>query len=221
MVLESLLRSTEFEPVSLLVLRNREAGITHLLQAVPSAVPIYIVEKSVMDAIAGFPVHRGVLALARRCETAPALRVGDRSVLGIGLANHDNVGGIVRCCAAFGASALFDETSADPLYRKAIRVSAGAAFTLPHRRSGSADALIGWLEREGVVPLALSPSGATDLRDVDPGRRLALVVGTEGAGLPREIMRRCETARITMAPGHDSLNVTVATGIALHALARR
>ena len=218
MVLTSLLRSAEFEPVSALVLRNREPGIAALLAAMPKVAPVYVAERGVMDAIAGFPIHRGVLALARRREQRDPLAGAARTVVGIGLSNHDNVGGILRCCAAFGATALFDESSADPLYRKAIRVSAGAAFTTPHARGGSAGDVLDAVERAGLVPLALTPRGATDLREVAVSRPTALLVGAEGSGLPDEVLARCETARIAMAPGHDSLNVTVAAGIGLHAL---
>lgn len=221
-VLASLLRSAWFEPVSALVLAGREPGVAHLLDALPPSAPAFVAERAVMDAVAGFPIHRGVLALARRRGAADPLAGSPRRVLvGIGLANHDNVGGLLRCAAAFGAPCLFDAGSADPLYRKAIRVSAGAAFTVPHAREGTASEVLDRVEAAGLTPIALSPRGAVDLREVDTSRPLALVVGAEGPGLPDAVLERCETARIAMAPGHDSLNVTVAAGIGLHALAPR
>lgn len=226
-VLASLLRSAWFEPVSALVLAGREPGVAHLLDALPPGAPAFVAERAVMDAVAGFPIHRGVLALARRRGEAnplaglPLAGSPRRVLVGIGLANHDNVGGLLRCAAAFGAPCLFDAGSADPLYRKAIRVSAGAAFTVPHAREGTASEVLDRVEAAGLTPLALSPRGAVDLREVDTSRPLALVVGAEGPGLPDAVLERCETARIAMAPGHDSLNVTVAAGIGLHALAPR
>ena len=221
-MLGSLLASNAFEPVSALVSRNRELGVAHLLDRMPPGAPVYVAERNVMDAIAGFPIHRGVLALARPLGVSDPLEIGaERLVIGIQLANHDNVGGILRCCAAFGASAMFDASSADPLYRKAIRVSAGASFRVPHRHAGSPLEIVASARQAGYCPLALSPRGSADIRDVDPEQRIALVVGAEGPGLPDEVLRACDTARIGMAEGQDSLNVTVATGIALHALARR
>ena len=225
-VLDALLRSTDFAPVSLLVLQNRLEGIRPLLERLSEGVPVHVASRPVIDAIAGFAMHRGVLALARRTnEPAPGDLLSGaprRVVLGIGLANHDNVGAILRCAAAFGAApVLFDETCADPLYRKAIRTSAGAAFSVPHMRGGTADALLDALEERGIAPLALSPRGSSDIRDCPRERAIALVVGAEGPGLPGAVLTRVETARIAMAPGHDSLNVAVATAVALHALAVR
>lgn len=228
-MLAALLRSPFFEPVGALVLRGREPGVAHLLDALPADAPAFVAERAVMDRVAGFPIHRGVLALARRREGAdPAADVladaPRRVVVGIGLANHDNVGGVLRCAAAFGARVLLDATSADPLYRKAIRVSAGAAFTVPHARGRTADEMLDAVVAAGVTPLALSPRAARDIREIDARRPLALVVGAEGPGLPDAVLARCEVARIAMAtapdglPGHDSLNVAVATGIGLHAL---
>ena len=220
-MLASLLRSAWFEPVAALVLSGREPGVAPLLDRLAPGVPVYVAERPVMDAIAGFPIHRGVLALARRrAEADPLGGRPRRLVVGIGLANHDNVGGILRCAAAFGAGVLFDAASADPLYRKAIRVSAGAAFTCPHRRAGTAAEVLDAARGAGLAPLAFTPRGERELHDVETDRPLALVMGPEGPGLPDEVMERCEGVRIGMAPGHDSLNVTVATGIGLHALGR-
>ena len=218
-VLRSLVQSRDFTVTSVLVLRNRVDGIEGLLGLLPDAVPIYVAERAVMDAVAGFPIHRGVLAVARRtAHPDPLASRPNRVVVGIGLANHDNVGGIIRCAAAFGASVLLDDSCADPLYRKAIRVSTGSAFTVPHRRGGTATALLDALAAGGMATVALSPRADADIRTVNRDRRVALVVGAEGTGLPDAVLERCETARIAMSPGPDSLNVTVATGIALHAL---
>ena len=223
-VLDALLRSSRFAPVSLLLLRNRVAGLEGLIERVPSGVPIYAAERDVMDAIVGFPIHRGVLALARAATDSAidlATIAADRILIACGIANHDNAGGLLRVAAAFGAGAvLFDEGSADPLYRKSIRVSAGAAFTVPHTREGSIDDLLDRAAVAGWDLVALSPTGATDIGDRTFGGRTALVVGAEGPGLPATILERMPTARIPMAAGHDSLNVAVSAAVALYALGR-
>jgi tRNA G18 (ribose-2'-O)-methylase SpoU len=139
----------------------------------------------------------------------------------VGLANHDNVGAIFRNAAAFGADAvLLDGTSCDPLYRKAIRVSVGAALKVPFVRGGDAAQIFEAVRRHGFEPVALSPAGAEDIRSIGRAQRVALVLGTEGPGLPAALLGSLRTARIAMAPGFDSLNVAAASAIALHEMFR-
>ena len=135
----------------------------------------------------------------------------------VGLSNHDNVGAIFRNAAAFGADAvLLDETCCDPLYRKAIRVSVGAALKVPFAIGADAGSIGTLLGAAGFTQLALSPSGATDIRNASRFDRLALYFGAEGYGLPASVMSRLQTVRIDMAKGFDSLNVAAASAIALH-----
>jgi tRNA G18 (ribose-2'-O)-methylase SpoU len=181
--------------------------------------PVYVVPQSVMDTVVGFSIHRGVLAIGERGEepSAAALLQDARTVVGlVGLTNHDNVGGIFRSAAAFAADAvLLDAETCDPLYRKAIRVSAGAALVVPFARVANAFELIELAQKAGLEPIALTPRGETSLDALPPGR-YALLLGTEGPGLPDEVMERVRRVRIDM-PGHlDSLNVGVAGAIALH-----
>jgi tRNA G18 (ribose-2'-O)-methylase SpoU len=105
------------------------------------------------------------------------------------------------------------------MYRKAIRVSVGSVLTVPFAREGSVAALVSKLQAEGFSIWGLSPRGQTDLRDIAPSPRTALLVGTEGEGLPQHILSSIRTARIRQRPGLDSLNVATATGIALHQVA--
>jgi tRNA G18 (ribose-2'-O)-methylase SpoU len=135
-----------------------------------------------------------------------------------GIANHDNVGGIFRNAAAFGADAvLLDRASCDPLYRKAIRVSVGGTLMVPFARLTDADAL-DLLTGHGFAALALSPQGAEPLAAVRPAERTAVLLGSEGAGLPRDILERTTTIRIPIAAAFDSLNVATTSGIVLHHL---
>lgn len=224
-VLDVMLSSRRFEAESALVLENRLSGLEKILRKAQLDLPVYVVSSAVMDAIAGFHMHRGVLAIGRkRGEDTPLRLVEDLParatvVVAVGITNHDNIGAIFRNAAAFGAdAALLDRTCCDPLYRKAIRVSVGAALKVPFAIGGNGAELIELLARHGFRQLALSPAGKSDLRAVTRSERLALYLGTEGEGLPAKLLGRLETVRIAMAPGFDSLNVAAASAIALHHL---
>ncbi|HEX2020078.1 MAG TPA: RNA methyltransferase [Aurantimonas sp.] len=225
-VLDQLLRADRFRPTALLILANRLQGLRSRIAALPADVPVYVAERAVFDRIAGFPVNRGVLAhgAAGRPFTPSdilqrALATGGPVVVGVEIANHDNLGAIFRNAAAFGAAGvLLDETSCHPLYRKALRVSVGTSLTLPWHRGGTGEAIVGECEAAGLRVLALSPSGRLPLREIEPEGRSALLLGAEGRGLPEALMRRAETVRIEMRPEIDSLNVATAAAIVLHAL---
>lgn len=208
---------------SLLLEQRRVDALRDVLEKLPEDVPAYVVPQAVMDAVAGFSIHRGVLALGDRGEPiAPRALVRDASVVValIGLTNHDNVGSVFRNAAAFGAEGvLLDRESCDPLYRKSIRVSAGSALVVPFARCGSADELLDLLVDAKIEPIALTPRGEETIDSLPPGRR-ALVLGTEGPGLSDAVLARTRRVRIDMAPGLDSLNVAVASGIALHEATR-
>ena len=211
----------------LLLLKNRVAGLSDLLAQFPADVPVYVAEAAVLDAIAGFHLHRGVLALGRRAappdlnELIADLPEAALVLVGCGISNHDNVGALFRNAAGFTADAvLLDETCCDPLYRKALRVSVGSVLTVPYARQGRAEDVLGALAQSGFEIWALSPSGTVEIGAIAPGRRVALVMGTEGEGLPAAILARFRSARIAQAPGLDSLNVGTASGIALYAIAR-
>ena len=215
-----------FTAEAILLLENRLVGIADVLAAIPESVPVYIASQTVFDAIAGFNMHRGVLALGRKPSADIGASLLDRLpetslvLAGCGLSNHDNVGSIFRNAAAFGADAVFlDEASCDPLYRKAIRVSVGSVLTIPFSRGLAADALLRKLADAGFEIWGLSPRGAVPVAAIPAARRIALVLGTEGEGLPENILSSFRTARIPQRPGLDSLNVATASGIALYQIA--
>jgi len=221
-VLNLLLSAARFRAESVLVLENRLAGLHDLLAKCPRGTPIYVAGAAVMDAVAGYPVHRGILAIGRRTVDLSVsdilARLGPRALLVTlcGIANHDNIGSIFRNAAAFGADAvLLDQTCCDPLYRKAIRVSVGAALKVPFARGGTISDLLHELETADIDIVALSPAGRTDIRIAARAKRLSLLLGSEGDGLPRAILDRLQTVRIPIASDFDSLNVATASGIAL------
>ncbi|MCV3735830.1 RNA methyltransferase [Rhizobium sp. TRM96647] len=215
-----------FRAEAVLVLENRLAGIAAVLDSLPADVPVHVADRAVFNAIAGFDMHRGVVAIGRR-EAAPAAGTliaslpADSLVLAAcGISNHDNMGSLFRNAAAFGVDAiLLDETCCDPLYRKAIRVSVGAVLSVPFTREGGAQTMLEALADAGFEIWALSPRGEAPIGSIVPAGRLALVAGTEGEGLPATILSRFHTARIPQKSGLDSLNVATASGVALYQMA--
>ena len=130
-------RRGTFAAEKILLLANRAAGVADILAEFPDDVPVYIAEAETLDGIVGFHLHRGVLALGRKLspETSLLDRLPEQALViaGCGISNHDNAGSMFRNAAAFKADAIFlDETSCDPLYRKALRVMKLAEkFNLP------------------------------------------------------------------------------------------
>lgn len=224
-VLRTLLTRSCFGVESLLIGDNRIDPLSELLAHVPAGTPVYTASRSVMDSIVGFPIHRGILAVGIRppmpepkafLAALPPISL----VVGlVGLANHDNVGGIFRNAAAFGAEAiLLDQETCDPLYRKAIRVSVGAAVTVPHFRLSSPAAIVEALREAGFDILSLTPAGREKLGSLSRSRRTALLLGAEGHGLPPSLLAATRTISIPMRNGFDSLNVATTSGIVLHHL---
>jgi tRNA G18 (ribose-2'-O)-methylase SpoU len=225
-VLNVLARSRRHRARSILIAAKRAERLAPLLARFPVATPIYTAEQAVLDGVAGFHLHRGILADGARAPSLPAAELlreaaGRLSpiLMLFGISNHDNMGGLFRNAAAFGVSAvLLDPTCCDPLYRKAIRVSVGAALEVPFARLAADENALGLLAAHGFTPLALSPTGERRLIDLKPPPRAALLLGAEGAGLPAAILAGALTVSIPMAGAFDSLNVATACGIALHHL---
>ena len=213
---------------SVLVAESRLARLAPLLRPLTADIPVYAASQAVMDRVVGFHIHRGILALGVRPPDpgAAALVAGLPAralVLALfGIANHDNMGGLLRNAAAFGADAvLLDPACCDPLYRKAIRVSVGAALTVPFARLGQGEDALDLLQGAGFEAMALSPAGGEPLTEVARAPRVAALFGAEGPGLPADVLARARRVAIPMAPGWDSLNVAAASAVVLHHLATR
>jgi tRNA G18 (ribose-2'-O)-methylase SpoU len=216
-VLERLFSSPLARTVSVLTTPERLKGLAHLPDA-----PVYVVGQDLMDDLAGFPIHRGYLALGRYAppkslgEVLAAERV--RVLVLSGIANTDNMGGLMRNAAAFGIDAvILDSTCCDALYRKAIRVSVGGVLQVPHYRVAN---LVETLRAHNLTSYALSPAGTVTLDEVRPAVRSAMLFGAEGPGLSAEVMAACTTVRIEMSGGFDSLNVATTSGIVLYQFCR-
>ena len=226
-VIRALLRSP-YPVRSLFVTPLRLAALADSLGSSPSlGFPVYVAPQEVLNAVAGFPLHRGALASADRLPLGPVHEVcsGARLVVATeGVNDHENLGALFRNAAAFGAGAvLLDPTSCDPLYRRAVRVSMGHVLRVPFGvLAGPAVDGVRELQSLGFEVLGLTPSlEADDVREVGKGGRRALVVGAEGPGLTDGVLAACDRrVRIAMAPGVDSLNVATAAAVALHELAQ-
>lgn len=188
--------------------------------------PVYLVSQAIMTSIAGFHFHRGALASAERRpspDLATVVDGADLVLMAEGVSDNENLGALFRNAAAFGVDAVvLDATSADPLYRRSVRVSMGQVLRLPFTRVPSAVDGIDRLRDMGFEVLALTPStSADDVRTIVPRDRHVLLVGAEGRGLSDAALAAADRrVRITMASGVDSLNVATAAAIVLHHLAR-
>jgi len=211
-------------------------GLARLADLVDDcAAPVYVVAEDVARHLTGYRVHRGALAsLARRelPEVAGVLAAARRVVVLEDLVDHGNVGAIFRCAAAFGAGAvILSPRCADPLYRRAVKVSMGAVFAVPYARMTDWYGGLAQLRAAGFRLLALTPDqsampidAALPAGQQEPGERVALLLGCEGDGLSSRWMHEADQAVcIPMSPaamafGVDSLNVVAAAAVACHAL---
>jgi len=224
-VLRAFVRDAPERVRSLLIDGKRIGKLDEVLADLPPGVPVHVAGQAVLDAIAGFHLHRGVLAVGAKPEplSAEALLagVGARAVVLVlmGIANHDNLGGVFRNAAAFGVDGVvLDGDCCDPFYRKAIRVSIGATLSVPTAWLAPGQDVIDLLARHRFQVLALSPNAEETLAALDPPVRAAVLLGAEGPGLSTAVMERARTVGIPMANGFDSLNVATTSGIVLHHL---
>jgi tRNA G18 (ribose-2'-O)-methylase SpoU len=195
----------------------------------PSRCPIYLASQAVLDAVTGFHVHRGCLAIGERPAAGhPAASLPDdaRTIVVLeDLVSADNIGACARNAAAFGVDALvFSPRAADPFYRKAVRVSIGAVFQLPIVRCTTWPGDLAVLKAAGfAIYGAVVDARATPLPDVHraPAAKVALLLGSEGPGLSPAARAACDRlVTIPMSAGADSLNVATAGAVALYHLQR-
>ncbi|MER7485406.1 RNA methyltransferase [Streptomyces sp. NPDC126497] len=189
--------------------------------------PVYVVDPALAERVTGYHVHRGALASMQRTPLPPAadvLRTARRVVVMESVNDHTNIGAIFRSAAALGMDAvLLSPDCADPLYRRSVKVSMGAVFSVPYARLDTWPGGLGAVREAGFELLALTPGEeARTLDEVAPHRmdRVALMLGAEGSGLSgRALDAADERVRIPMAHGVDSLNVGAAAAVAFYAVA--
>lgn len=214
-------------PRSLLLSDKWLEPMADLVEAVAATgAPVFVGTEALLREVTGFHVHRGALASMHRPALPPVADVlrGARRVLVLeDVVDHTNVGAIVRSAAGLGMDAvLVTPRSADPLYRRSVRVSMGTVFQVPWTRLADWPDGARQLREAGfvVAALALTPEAVTlDELAADPPDRLALLLGTEGDGLSERALAAADvTVRIPMSGGVDSLNVAAAAAVAAWAL---
>jgi tRNA G18 (ribose-2'-O)-methylase SpoU len=226
LVVEHLLHS-RFSIESLFVSRSRVPGTEGLLEHIPENVPIYVAEQSVMDEIVGFPIHRGLLACGKRMPDLDPIEIAkDARALVIleDLSNHDNVGSVFRSVAALGGdgvSVILSSRCCDPLYRKSLRVSMGHALRVPYAIVDDLPEFLEQIRPLGYTSIALTPDQDAEPLSIDRHRSIeqpALCFGAEGPGLTGRTLDAADLrVRIPMGSGVDSLNISVAAAVTLHA----
>ncbi|MEE1620227.1 TrmH family RNA methyltransferase [Zafaria sp. Z1313] len=203
-------------------------GLADVLAGHPD-VPAFVGAPGLLEQITGFHLHRGALAAMHRPgprEPAELLEGANRVAILEDIVDHTNLGAIFRSAAALGIDAvLVSPRCADPLYRRSIRVSMGAVFQVPWARLGSWDETVGLLRRAGFSLAALELTGESEAVDAvaaENPERLALLLGTEGAGVSAQALDAADrTVMIPMRAGVDSLNVAAASAVAFWELRHR
>lgn len=193
------------------------------------AAPFYRTSAEVMAQVVGFHLNRGVLAAARRVPEhgVDQVAAGARTLAVLeGVNDHENLGSMFRNAAGLGVDAVvFGSGCADPLYRRAVRVSMGHALLVPYARATDWPADLVTLRERGFRLLAMTPRG--DARALPEAMaaahddRVAIVVGAEGPGLTAATLRLSDMrVRIPMSRGTDSLNVATAAAVAFYERSR-
>ncbi|UDY25151.1 TrmH family RNA methyltransferase [Nocardioides sp. Kera G14] len=212
-----------FTPRSFLMAPKWLAGLADALATTDA--PCYVMPERTIEDVTGFHVHRGALASLVR-KPLPALAdvvAGARRVAVLeNLIDHANVGAAFRNAAGLGVDAvLITEACADPYYRRAIKTSMGNVFNVSWTRARGMEDILSALRDGGFTTAALTLADGSISLDALAARRderLALVFGTEGAGVdPRTEKQVDLCVTIPMEPGVDSLNVAAATAVAFYA----
>ena len=215
--------ASRFAPRALLGTDRRLGELAADLADCPA--PYYRVSAEVMAEVVGFHLNRGVLAAASRVpEPSVADLVAGAHTIAVleGVNDHENLGSIFRNAAGLGVDAVvFGAGCADPLYRRAVRVSMGHALLVPFARAAEWPAELTMLRERGFRLLAMTPNPQAptlaEAMAAVAGDPVAILVGAEGPGLSETAMRACDTrVRIPMSRGTDSLNVATAAALAFY-----
>ncbi|HEU5122792.1 MAG TPA: RNA methyltransferase [Verrucomicrobiae bacterium] len=225
------LLASDFEVFSVLLPQKWLSEYEPLIRARPEKdISVFTAELPLLETLVGFPLFQGVLAIGRiphRRALAEILEHSAKPNLFVavdGIANAENIGTIVRNCAAFGVQALIvSESSSSPFLRRAVRNSMGTIFQLPIIEITTLATALNELKAKNIHLIAAHPhvNGRT-LGDADFAKDCCIVFGSEGTGLSPEILELCDdTVAIPMAPEIDSLNVNAAAAVFLYEVNRQ
>ena len=215
-----------YEPLSLLCERKHLAGDAADILARCPGIPVYTGERELLARLTGYTLTRGVLCAMRR-KPQPGVeqvcRDARRIVIINGVVDSTNIGAIFRSAAALGMDALLlTPDSCDPLNRRAVRVSMGSVFLLPWTWITAPLTTLRSLGFRLAAMALTDKSVPLDLPALKAEPRLAIVMGTEGDGLPHSTISQADyVVRIPMAYGVDSLNVAAASAVAFWELGKR
>ncbi len=210
---------------SVLVTETALRAIEPALEQLDAETPVYVAGQALVADVVGYAMHRGCLAVGERGsepELAQFLASHHPRMLVVleDVSNPENVGAVFRNALALGADGVvLTRRCVDPLYRRSIRVSMGASLRLGYARAENGAAALAALHAAGFTNVALTAArdAAPLAREREAPARLALWLGSEGAGLSGDVLARIERrVTIPMASDVDSLNVATASGIALH-----
>ena len=211
--------------VSLLLQEKWLTELKPLLRARPEAIDVFVAEKKELEALTGFSMYQGLLAVGKVPAPVSLAEVLERSAqpyllaAADGLSSAENLGALVRNCAAFNAQALIvGETCCSPFLRRAVRNSMGAIFQMPVVETECLEGALKELRRRDIRCIAAHPhaEGRT-MADADFVHDCCVIFGSEGHGLTPEVLQNCDDAvAIPMAQSVDSLNVGSAAAVFLY-----
>lgn len=219
------LLESNFTVVSLLVLEKWVSQLDPLLAARSENIPVFVAPKELMEQLVGFWVYQGMMAVGRFPEPIPLETILDQSprphllLAAEGLSNAENLGVIVRNCAAFGVQALIvGETSSTPYMRRSVRNSMGTIFKLPIVETPSLVETLRQLRQRGIRCIAAhGQARSVTLAQCNLATDCCIILGGEGYGVSEAVRKECdELVSIPMANEVDSLNVSNAGAVFLY-----
>lgn len=216
--------SAGYEPTALLCERRHISGDAADIVARCQDIPVYTGERELLSQLTGYTLTRGVLCAMRRPQpktVAEVCRDARRIVVIDGVVDTTNIGAIFRSAAALGIDAvLLTPTSCDPLNRRAVRVSMGSVFLVPWTWLDTYSTLHDLGFKTAAMALTDDSVSLDDPR-LKAEERLAIIMGTEGDGLPQQTIAEADyVVRIPMKHQVDSLNVAAAAAVAFWELTR-
>jgi tRNA G18 (ribose-2'-O)-methylase SpoU len=202
-----------------------------LLEAREVEEGVFVAKKGLLETIVGYELHQGIMAIGKVPEQINVLKEASilfppRLFVAVdGVANSENMGVIVRNCAAFGTQVLIaGETSCDPYLRRSVRNSMGAIFKLPVSKTAKLSDLLTELKR--IVPMRIIAADpkidSIEIKNVDLTTDICLVFGSEGEGISRNVIEQCDVRiKIPMCHDIDSINVASSVAVALYEVHRQ